>query len=107
LPAGTGNPDAAPRFVDGTYNDYHLLASSPCIGMGTSDGARPTDFDEQYRPQGYDMDMGAFEYGGQTGEVKSDECFFIRIRAMMFCSLLRRKDIDLNVLAYSIRPVRT
>ena len=66
MPAGTGNINADPQFVDSTLNDYHLLAGSPCIDTGTSNGAPATDFDGQVRPQGNGLDMGAYEYGGQT-----------------------------------------
>ncbi len=31
---GTANIDSDPRFVDAAYGDYHLQASSPCIGKG-------------------------------------------------------------------------
>ena len=71
MPAGTGNIDSDPQFVDSAQNDYHLLAGSPCIDTGTPDDAPPTDFDGHDRPQGNGVDMGAFEYSGQTGVVKS------------------------------------
>ena len=73
MPAGTGNINADPQFVDITLNDYHLLAGSPCVDTGTSNGAPTTDFDGQVRPLGNGPDMGAYEFGGQTGVVKSVE----------------------------------
>src|SRR5579885_867487 len=42
-----------PKFVNYQANgtgDYHLTASSPCIGAGTATGAFPTDFDGNPRP---------------------------------------------------------
>jgi hypothetical protein len=58
--AGTGNIDAAPRFVGG--GDYHLGAGSPCVDAGTSVGA-PTH-DIAGTPRDAVPDMGAYEWVG-------------------------------------------
>jgi parallel beta-helix repeat protein len=53
-----------PRFVDPKNGDYHLRCDSPVIDMGTREGAPLTDFDDEPRPQGSTVDMGADEYSG-------------------------------------------
>lgn len=58
--AGTGNIDENPLFLGS--GDYRLLAGSPCIFTGTSNGAPDTDIDGTPRPQGSGYDMGAYEY---------------------------------------------
>lgn len=71
------NIDADPLFVDPrtaelaptSEGDYHLLAASPCIDVGTDDGiAYPDipllDLDGESRPLGFGYDMGADEYSG-------------------------------------------
>jgi hypothetical protein len=54
-----------PQYVwwvsDGS-GDYHLQATSPMIGKGTSIGAPTTDFDGNPRPQGNGYDIGAYQY---------------------------------------------
>lgn len=57
---GTGNIDADPLFAG--EGDYHLTAGSPCIDVGTSQGAPADDIDKDSRPQGSGYDMGADEY---------------------------------------------
>ncbi len=42
--------------------DYHLLADSPAIDAGGSDGAPPADFDGESRPCGDAVDIGAYEF---------------------------------------------
>jgi len=56
------NCEAAPQFVDPANNDFHLQSTSPCIDVGTSEGAPSVDFDGNARPQGGGYDTGAFEY---------------------------------------------
>jgi len=61
---GPGNMSRDPKFVKrawGTKGDYHLAASSPCIDAGTPSGAPATDIDGTTRPQGAQVDMGAYE----------------------------------------------
>jgi parallel beta-helix repeat protein len=55
-----GTPDPSDDFwVDG---DYHLTSDSPCIDVGTSEGAPDTDIDGDIRPQDAGIDIGADEY---------------------------------------------
>lgn len=59
--SGEGDIDANPLFAgDG---DYRLTENSPCIDAGTSEGAPVEDMEGNSRPQGAEVDMGAFEYG--------------------------------------------
>ena len=50
-----------PLFRDINSQDYHLIANSPCIDVGTSSGAPTTDIEGTPRPLGLGMDMGAYE----------------------------------------------
>lgn len=62
-PLNTINAD--PQFVNYTGDasgDYHLKATSPAIGAGTSTDAPSTDFGGGARPQA-GWDIGAYEYG--------------------------------------------
>lgn len=72
--SGEGNIDADPLFVDAENADYHLMALSPCIDAGTSEGAPDSDIDGIPRPQGAGYDMGAHEYvtGNQKGDINVD-----------------------------------
>jgi len=61
---GGGNIYGAPLFILpawGTTGDYHMLAGSPGIDVGTSTGAPPFALDYTIRPQGAGYDMGAYE----------------------------------------------
>ncbi|MGZ5075404.1 MAG: DUF7402 domain-containing protein [Methylobacter sp.] len=58
----TGNP----LFVAVANNDFHLQSGSPAINTGTTSGAPTIDFDLKARPQGGQVDIGAFEYGSAT-----------------------------------------
>lgn len=51
---------ADPKFVNVGASNFHLLSSSPCIGMGTKLGEVPTDYDLLTR--GTLVDIGAFEF---------------------------------------------
>ena len=55
---GDGNIDTDPLF-DG---NYHLTADSPCIDVGTSEGAPDHDIDGDPRPLGAGFDMGSDEF---------------------------------------------
>lgn len=80
---GEGNIDADPLFIGS--GDYHLTESSPCIDVGTSEGAPDDDIDGEPRPQGGGYDMGSdeapdtiptSETGGGTGNGGGgDGCF--------------------------------
>ncbi len=54
--SSTGDP-----LVDSTG---HLLASSPCLGVGDSAAPVTNDFDGELRPQGAGLDVGADEFTG-------------------------------------------
>jgi cysteine-rich repeat protein len=59
-----GNISLPPLFVDQPGGDYHILPTSPCVDAGDPLGsppAPPWDFDEESRPQGNGVDMGADE----------------------------------------------
>lgn len=57
-----GNFNLDPQFISIPNLDFHLQASSPCIDKGSFDGAPEIDLDGTSRPQGFGMDMGAFEW---------------------------------------------
>jgi hypothetical protein len=69
---GVGNIDVEPQFVNAAEEDYRLLASSPCIDMGTDFEAPDHDLEGNPRPvdipgKGFDgpgqgYDMGCYEY---------------------------------------------
>ncbi len=62
LPAGAGNIDADPQFVNAGSGDYHLQSSSPC--RNTGDNAYVTtalDLDGNPRMISAIVDMGAYE----------------------------------------------
>ena len=86
---GTGNINLHPRFeaggffdfervmmveMDGEFRelpdyvveapDYHLRPDSPCIDSGTREAAPASDLEENVRPCGPGVDIGAFEMGG-------------------------------------------
>jgi hypothetical protein len=61
VPMGEGNMNDDPLFVDGTANDFHLQATSPCRDKGVMQPAVAEDIDGQVRPSGTAADIGADE----------------------------------------------
>lgn len=51
-----------PLFTDAAGSDFSLLAGSPAIDAGTSEGAPDIDILGVTRPQGTGVDIGAYEY---------------------------------------------
>jgi PKD repeat protein len=69
LPNGPGNFIANPLFVNPAGGDYRLQAGSPCINAGNNANAvGTTDLDGRPRIVGGAVDIGAYEYQGQTLE---------------------------------------
>ena len=59
---GPGSISANPKFVDDIGENFHLLATSPCINTGSVTNAPFVDMDGDSRPQGAGYDMGADEF---------------------------------------------
>ncbi len=67
LPAGTGNINSDPGFVDGMAGNFRLAAGSPCIEAGNNSFNNQTlDLDGNPRIKNT-IDMGAYEYGSIAG----------------------------------------
>lgn len=58
---GMGNVDADPLFWHAAIRDFRLQLTSPSVNTGTATGAPVTDIDGFERPQGAEVDMGAYE----------------------------------------------
>ena len=54
-----------PLFLDAPNDDFHIASDSPAVDAGTSVGAPLVDFDDEPRPQGVYVDIGADEAAGQ------------------------------------------
>jgi len=72
--AGTGDISVDPLFVDPDNADFTLQSKtlgrandSPCIDVGTSTGAPAADIEGTARPQGSEVDMGAYEILDKDG----------------------------------------
>lgn len=61
---GNGNFNSDPLFIDDKLGNYYLSPNSPCIDKGTSIDIDilSEDPDGFIRPQGSEVDMGAYEY---------------------------------------------
>jgi hypothetical protein len=76
---GPGNLNSDPEFVSPVAadqaptaaGDYHLLATSDCIDVGTTDDAAETDIDNGNRPWGPGIDLGSDEFGA-SGNIFAD-----------------------------------
>ncbi len=60
-PAGTGNIDMDPLFVDSNNVNFHLLPTSPCRDKAEDGTGNDIDIDGQDRPEGAHADIGADE----------------------------------------------
>ncbi|MGA1864103.1 MAG: right-handed parallel beta-helix repeat-containing protein [bacterium] len=60
--AGEGNVDADPLFVQSETGNYYIRVDSPCVDRVEPDGAPDDDKKDIPRPQGAEVDMGAYEY---------------------------------------------
>jgi hypothetical protein len=63
--AGVDDISADPLLLDPGAGNLRLPSRSPCIDAGTSVGAPATDLDGVTRPQGQEVDIGAYELGDQ------------------------------------------
>lgn len=57
---GTGHITENPQYLGN--GDYHLREGSPCKDAGSSEGAPGDDIDNEVRPYGDNVDIGAYEY---------------------------------------------
>lgn len=64
--SGTSAVSGNPVFVAAANNDFHIQSTSPAVNTGTTSGAPTFDFDYKTRPQGGQVDIGAFEYGSSS-----------------------------------------
>jgi Fibronectin type III domain/Right handed beta helix region len=67
----TNGINADPQFVNAAGQDFHLQPSSPAIDHGTTLAAVTTDKEGIIRPQGGAYDIGAYEFGGGSGDTTS------------------------------------
>ena len=61
---GVGNIGSTPNFIGGDPFDYRLSPYSSCIDAGTDENASSLDLDDNPRPLGGAVDLGAYEYQG-------------------------------------------
>lgn len=67
-----GNIDADPLFVGSSMGDYHLRLESPCIDKGDKTkipSGVTTDLAGNIRIIGSNVDMGAYEYNGNSNKL--------------------------------------
>ncbi|MGA1795417.1 MAG: right-handed parallel beta-helix repeat-containing protein, partial [bacterium] len=60
--AGEGNINGDPLFVGSEDENYYLNPNSPCIDTGDTTNAPLIDMEGIQRPQGAEVDIGAYEY---------------------------------------------
>jgi hypothetical protein len=58
----TNNLTTDPQVVDPTTKNFRLRSNSPAIDRGATVGEVTQDFDKIARPQGFSIDIGAFEF---------------------------------------------
>lgn len=58
----SSNINEMPLFVDQDALNFHLLPNSPCIDSGNIEYSVTSDLDGTIRPQGSEVDMGAYEW---------------------------------------------
>jgi len=69
---GPGDISANPLFANAAAGDYHLLAGSPALDIGTSTQAPVHDKDCHARPLGAGFDLGAYERSAATARPSLD-----------------------------------
>lgn len=71
LPAGAGNINVCPQFVDVAGGNFRIALGSPCINTGTNQAwmTGATDLDGQPRIAYGTVDMGAYEFPADTNPV--------------------------------------
>ncbi len=69
---GTHSIKVNPLFVNRNTYDFHLNATSPCIGIANASIVSVTDKDGRPRPQNGTSDIGAFEYYTATAPAVSN-----------------------------------
>lgn len=105
--AGTGNISADALFISTVSTDARFLrlnTGSPCIDVGTFEGAPKIDLALRKRPQGGGYDMGAYEYQGLYALVLSPnggESFYVGDPI----TILWGADDEINGLRTSPKPI--
>ncbi len=59
---GANSVTGYPGFADTAHHDYRITAGSPCFNSGRGEGAPLLDLDSLPRPDGVEIDMGAYEF---------------------------------------------
>ncbi|MBI4557320.1 MAG: right-handed parallel beta-helix repeat-containing protein [Candidatus Hydrogenedentes bacterium] len=69
---GIGNINADPLFLYASFGDLRLRRDSPCLNVGTGNGAPAFDMLGVTRPQGPGVDMGAYEFPSDSADTDAD-----------------------------------